>query len=320
MWNRVLRRVFFFIPQLFGFSLLIFLLAQWMPGDPLTGLSIPGVGESSVGLVKAQPVLDGPWYLRYLQWITSMLSGDFGLSYTYRMPVATLLDARLGNTLWLAMAALLLTYLIAIPLGIYAGRFNGSLGDKVIGFLNNISSALPLFMGALLLVWLFGFQLGLFPTRGVPLLPGSQTLLAALLNRLRHLALPAFALALSASSSTIKRLRSGIIEAKQEDYVLTARSKGVPEMMVYRRHIFRNSSLPITALLGYDITGLIGGSVFIEYIFAYPGIGGLFIRSLESHDYSVIVALLMIYGLAALMGTLVSDIILIIVDPRIRIS
>ncbi|PTQ80799.1 peptide/nickel transport system permease protein [Trichococcus patagoniensis] len=314
MWNRILRRFFFIIPQLLAFSLLVFALAQWMPGDPLTGLIIPGMDQSGV-----DAILDNPWYIRYLQWIANMLRGDFGLSYTYRMPVGVLVGARLGNTLLLAMASLLLSYLIAVPLGIYAGRFNGSLGDKVIRFLNSISFALPIFMVALLLVWLFGFQLELFPTRGMPLLPETQSVFASLWNRLHHLALPALAFALSASAGNIQRLRSGIIEAKQEDYVLTARSKGVPESMVYRRHIFRNASMPVTSLLGYDITGFIGSSIFIEYIFSYPGIGRLFISSLESRDFSVIVALLLFYGLAALIGTLVSDIILTIVDPRVRV-
>jgi peptide/nickel transport system permease protein len=319
MWNRILRRFFFIIPQLLAFSLLVFALAQWMPGDPLTGLIIPGMDQSSVDAIQASAVLDNPWYIRYLQWIANMLRGDFGLSYTYRMPVGVLVGARLGNTLWLAIASLVLSYLIAVPLGIYAGRFYGSLGDKVIRFLNSISFALPIFIVALLLVWLFGFQLELFPTRGMPLLPETQSVFASLWNRLHHLALPALAFALSASAGNIQRLRSGIIEAKQEDYVLTARSKGVPESMVYRRHIFRNASMPVTALLGYDITGFIGSSIFIEYIFSYPGIGRLFISSLESRDFSVIVALLLFYGLAALIGTLVSDIILTIMDPRVRV-
>ena len=318
MWNRILRRFFFIIPQLLAFSLLVFALAQWMPGDPLTGLIVPGMDQGSVDAIQASAVLDNPWYIRYLQWITNMLRGDFGLSYTYRMPVAVLVGARLGNTLWLAAASLLFSYLIAVPLGIYAGRFNGSLGDKIIRFLNRISFALPIFVVALLLVWLFGFQLELFPTRGMPLLPETQSIFASLWNRLHHLALPALAFALSASAGNIQRLRSGIIEAKQEDYVLTARSKGVPESMVYRRHIFRNASMPVTSLLGYDITGFIGSSIFIEYIFSYPGIGRLFISSLESRDFSVIVALLLIYGLAALIGTVVSDIILTIADPRVR--
>ncbi|MFY9901261.1 MAG: ABC transporter permease [Trichococcus sp.] len=318
MWNRILRRFFFIILQLLAFSLLVFALAQWMPGDALTGLIIPGMDQNSVDAIQVSAVLDNPWYIRYLQWITNMLSGDFGLSYTYRMPVDVLVGARLGNTLWLAAASLLLSYLVAVPLGIYAGRFNGSLGDKIIRFLNNISFASPIFVVALLLVWLFGFQLELFPTRGMPLLPETLGVFASLWNRLNHLVLPALTFALSASAGNIQRLRSGIIEAKQEDYVLTARSKGVPESMVYRRHIFRNASMPVTSLLGYDITGFIGSSIFIEYIFSYPGIGRLFISSLNSRDFSVIVALLLIYGLATLIGTVVSDIILTIADPRVR--
>ncbi|MDK2779911.1 MAG: peptide/nickel transport system permease protein [Trichococcus sp.] len=318
MWNRILRRFFFIIPQLLAFSLLVFALAQWMPGDPLTGLVVPGMDQSSLDVIHADAILDNPWYIRYLHWLTNMFSGDFGLSYTYRMPVAVLVGARLGNTLWLAMTSLLLFYLIAVPLGIYAGRFNGSLGDKVIRFLNSISFALPIFIVTLVLVWLFGFQLKLFPTRGMPLLPETQGVFSSLWNRLYHIALPALAFALSASAGNIQRLRSGIIEAKQEDYVLTARSKGVPESMVYRRHIFRNAIMPVTALFGYDVTGFIGSSIFIEYILAYPGIGRLFITSLESRDFSVIVALLLIYGLAALIGTLVSDVILTIADPRVR--
>jgi peptide/nickel transport system permease protein len=208
--------------------------------------------------------------------------------------------------------------LIAVPLGIYAGRFNDSMGDKVIRLLNSISFALPIFIVALVLVWLFGFKLELFPTRGMPLLPESQSAIVSIWNRLYHVVLPALTFALSASAGNIQRLRSGIIEAKQEDYVLTARSKGVPESMVYRKHIFRKASMPVTSLFGYDITGFIGSSIFIEYIFSYPGIGRLFISSLESRDFSVIVVLLLTYGLAALVGTLVSDIILTIADPRVR--
>jgi peptide/nickel transport system permease protein len=313
MWNKILRRSLLIIPQLLAFSLLVFALAQWMPGDPLTGRIIQGMDQGSM-----TATLGNPWYVRYLQWIRNMLNGDFGLSYTYLMPVEVLIGARLSNTLFLATVSLLLSYLIAVPLGIYAGRFNDSMGDKVIRLLNSISFALPIFIVALVLVWLFGFKLELFPTRGMPLLPESQSAIVSIWNRLYHVVLPALTFALSASAGNIQRLRSGIIEAKQEDYVLTARSKGVPESMVYRKHIFRKASMPVTSLFGYDITGFIGSSIFIEYIFSYPGIGRLFISSLESRDFSVIVVLLLTYGLAALVGTLVSDIILTIADPRVR--
>ena len=132
--------------------------------------------------------------------------------------------------------------------------------------------------------------------------------------------LPALSYALLATTSTIQYLRTGVIDAKQEDYVKTARAKGVPEKVVYNKHIFRNSILPIASFLGYDITGLIGGSIFIERIFSFPGMGRLFIDSLGARDYSVITALILLFGLTALFGTLLSDIIMSIVDPRIRIE
>jgi peptide/nickel transport system permease protein len=132
--------------------------------------------------------------------------------------------------------------------------------------------------------------------------------------------LPAITMAILSTTVTIQYLRTGIIDAKSQDYVRTARAKGVPERVVYNRHIFRNSILPIASFLGYELTGLIGGSIFIENIFTYPGIGQLFFNSISSRDYSVILALLLIFGMGTLLGTLISDIIMSIVDPRIRVK
>lgn len=195
-----------------------------MPGDPLTGRIIQGMDQGSM-----TATLGNPWYVRYSQWIGNMLNGDFGLSYTYLMPVEVLIGARLSNTLF-SNGLSLLSYLIAVPLGICVGRFNDSMGDKVIRLLNSTGFALPIFIVALVLVWLFGFKLELFPTRGMPLLPEiSECDCLYLEQGFYHVVLPALTFALSASAGNIQRLRSGIIEAKQEDYVLTARSKGVPE-------------------------------------------------------------------------------------------
>ena len=132
--------------------------------------------------------------------------------------------------------------------------------------------------------------------------------------------LPAFTMAILSTTGTIQYLRTGVIDAKSQDYVRTARAKGVPENVVFNRHIFRNSILPIAAFLGYEFTGLIGGSVFIENIFSYPGMGNLFVTSILGRDYSVILALLLLFGTATLLGTLLSDIIMSIVDPRVRVQ
>ena len=234
--------------------------------------------------------------------------------------MAKLIGQRAGNTIILSFFSLILSYLIALPLGMLAGRYHNSFLDKTITTYSYLSFAVPTFVLALLVLWFFGYILEWFPTSGsvdVQLRSGS---LSYVLNRLYHLILPAITYALLATTSTIQYLRSEVIDAKTQDYVKTAKSKGVPEKIVFNRHIFRNSALPIASTMGYQITGLIGGSIFIEQIFAYPGMGQLFISSIQSRDYSVITALVLLFGIATLVGTLLSDIIMSMVDPRIRIQ
>ncbi len=320
MWKTILRRVLVMIPQILILSLLVFLMAQIMPGDPFTGLITPDMDPATIEKLREAAGLNNPWYVQYWDWITNAIQGDFGKSYTYKIPVAELIGQRVGNTIWLSIVSLIFTYLIALPLGMYAGRRNGSWGDKAISFYNYVSFAIPTFVFALLLIWIFGFTLGWFPTRGTVGSGIEKGTLEYIWSRFYHLILPALSYALLATTSTIQYLRTGVIDAKQEDYVKTARAKGVPEKVVYNKHIFRNSILPIASFLGYDITGLIGGSIFIERIFSFPGMGRLFIDSLGARDYSVITALILLFGLTALFGTLLSDIIMSIVDPRIRIE
>ena len=320
MSKTILRRILVMIPQILILSLLVFLMAQIMPGDPFTCLITPDMDPATIEKLREAAGLNNPWYVQYWDWITNAIQGDFGKSYTYKIPVAELIGQRVGNTIWLSIVSLIFTYLIALPLGMYAGRRNGSWGDKAISFYNYVSFAIPTFVFALLLIWIFGFTLGWFPTRGTVGSRLEKGTLEYIWSRFYHLILPALSYALLATTSTIQYLRTGVIDAKQEDYVKTARAKGVPEKVVYNKHIFRNSILPIASFLGYDITGLIGGSIFIERIFSFPGMGRLFIDSLGARDYSVITALIILFGLTALFGTLLSDIIMSIVDPRIRIE
>lgn len=320
MWKTILRRVLLMIPQIVILSLLVFLMAQVMPGDPFTGLITPEMDPQTIERLRESYGLNNPWYVQYWNWVTNALQGDLGRSFTYKIPVSQIIGERVGNTIWLSIVSLIFTYLIALPLGMYAGRYNGTWGDKAISFYNYVSYAIPTFVFALLLIWIFGFSLNWFPTRGTVQTGLETGTLEYIWSRFYHLILPALSYALLATTSTIQYLRTGVIDAKQEDYVKTARSKGVPENKVYNKHIFRNSILPIASFIGYDITGLIGGSIFIERIFSFPGMGRLFIDSLGARDYSVITALILLFGLTALFGTLLSDIIMSIVDPRIRIE
>lgn len=320
MWKTILRRVLLMLPQIFILSVLAFLIAKMMPGDPFTGLITPETDPNTIEALRVKAGFYDPLPVQYWNWISKAFRGDFGQSYTYKYEVTKLIGERIGNTVWLSLVTLILTYLIALPLGMIAGRYQNSWADKVIVVYTFITYSIPVFVFALLLLWLFGYTLGWFPTRGSVDSNVVSGTLGYYVNKFHHLILPAFTMAILSTTGTIQYLRTGVIDAKAQDYVRTARAKGVPEKVVFNRHIFRNSILPIAAFLGYEFTGLIGGSVFIENIFSYPGMGNLFVSSITGRDYSVILALLLLFGTATLLGTLLSDIIMSIVDPRVRVQ
>ena len=320
MWKTILRRVLLMLPQIFILSVLAFLIAKMMPGDPFTGLITPETDPNTIEALRVKSGFYDPLPVQYWNWISKAFRGDFGLSYTYKYEVTKLIGQRIGNTVWLSLLTMILTYLIALPLGMIAGRYQNSWADKAIVVYTFITYSIPVFVFALVLLWLFGYTLGWFPTRGSVDSDVVSGTLAYYLNKFHHMILPAFTMAILSTTGTIQYLRTGVIDAKSQDYVRTARAKGVPENVVFNRHIFRNSILPIAAFLGYEFTGLIGGSVFIENIFSYPGMGNLFVSSITGRDYSVILALLLLFGTATLLGTLLSDIIMSIVDPRVRVQ
>lgn len=318
MWKTILRRLLLMIPQLIILSLIAFAIAKMMPGDPFTGLIDPSIDPAIIEKMRIESGYYDPLHIQYFRWIGNIFQGDFGQSVFFKQPVISIIGERLNNTIWLSLLTMILTYLIALPLGMIAGRYQNSIADRIIVVYNFLTYSMPTFIFAILLLWFFGYNLGWFPTRGSV---GSDVAgFAYVLSRLKHMILPALTMAILSTTGTIQYLRTGIIDAKSQDFVRTARAKGVASKVVYNRHIFRNSILPIASFLGYELTGLIGGSIFIETIFTYPGIGGLFFSSIGTRDYSVILALLLMFGFATLLGTLLSDIIMSIVDPRIRVK
>ena len=320
MWKVIVRRILLMIPQLFALSLLVFILAKFMPGDPFTGLITPETDPVALEQLRIKAGVYDPWYIQYWNWITNALQGDFGMSYTFKVSVSSLIGERGLHTLWLSLFSVVLVYLIAIPLGILAGRYQNSLLDKSIVLYSYVSYAIPTFVLSLLFLYLFGYQLSIFPTSGsvdVGYQPGT---FGYIINKFYHLLLPSISYAILGTTAMIQYLRNEVIDAKGQDYVKTARSKGIPIQKVYSKHIFRNSLLPIASFFGFTITGLLGGSIFIETIFAYPGMGQLFVQAITGRDYSVITALVLLYGFLTLLGSLLSDIIMSMVDPRIRID
>ncbi len=321
MWKTVLRRFLVMIPQLFILSIIVFALGKMMPGDPFTGLITPNIDPSAIERLREEAGLNDPIPVQYKNWMVRIFrDGDFGKSYTYKMPVTSLIGERAANTLWLSLLTLIIMYLIAVPMGIYAGRYQNSRFDKAVIVYNFISFAVPLFVFALIVLLIFGYRLGWCPTTGSVELGIEKGTLAYALSKLHYMIAPAITAAVLRTTYTVQYLRNEVIDAKNQDYVKTARSKGVPVNKIYSHHIFRNSLLPIAAFFGFQITGLLSGSVFIETIFGYSGMGELFISSICSRDYSVINALVLLFGFLTLVGSLLSDIIMSAVDPRIRIE
>lgn len=321
MWKTVLRRVLIMIPQLFVLSIIVFLLAKLMPGDPFSGIAEnPKISQAVIEQMRIKSGFYDPIYIQYFKWLKNFFSGDFGMSYVSGKSVSTLVGERIFNTFNLALFATILQYLISIPIGMYAGRHNNSKFDKGVVFFNFLTYAIPSFVFYLFMILLFGYKFKLLPTSGSVDISMVQGTFAYYVDKFKHLILPGTCMAILGTTSTIQYLRNEVIDSKQSDYVRTARAKGVPISKVYSRHIFRNSILPIAAFFGFTITGLFGGAVFAETIFAYPGMGKLFVNSIMDRDYSVITTLMMFFGCLTLIGSLLSDLIMMIVDPRIKID
>ncbi|GEK91693.1 ABC transporter permease [Alkalibacterium kapii] len=319
MWKTIIRRILLMIPQILILSILIFILADFMPGDPFTGLVDPNLDPAQLDVMREAYGLNDPLPVKYVRWMKNALQGDFGRSFNYQQPVTAVIAGRMGNTIRLSLLSIILTYLIGLPLGILAGRYNESVLDKTVLVYNFVSFAVPIFVLALLMVWVFGYNLNWFPARG-SISVNADTQWEKWMSQLYHLLLPSITTAILGTTSIIQYLRSEIIDAKVSDYVKTARSKGVPIQKVYTKHIFRNASLPIASGFGFTIVSLFTGSIFIEKIFTYRGMGYLFLQSINTRDYSVIFVLALFYGFLGLIGTLLSDVILMAVDPRIRID
>ena len=318
MWKVFVRRVLMLVPQLFALSVLIFIIGYMMPGDAFTGMISPQYSPQRVAQLREIHGLDDPWYVQYARWMRGAARGDFGRSLTYRLPVTELAAQRALNTVHLQLLTLALMYAIALPLGIIAGKHNGRLPEKIISTYGYLMLATPTVVFGMLVLYVFGFRLGWVPVRGSVDL-GVTSGVDYFVSRLRHMIAPALTGALLWTTHIVQYLRNEIVEFKNSDFVTTARSKGVPMNSIYTRHILRNALLPIAASLGLMIFAMLTGSVFIESVFSYPGLGGLFLDSIMQRDYSVINFLLMLFGVMLVLGAFVSDVLISVADPRIRI-
>lgn len=314
-----LRRILTMIPLLILISAVVFALALLMPGDPFTGEIDPNNTKPEyLEEMREKHGLNDPIPVQYTRWATSALQGEFGKSTTYKKDVKDVIAERLPNTLFLALSALVITYTLAFILGMYSGRKPYTLGDNLIATFNYIGISIPQYIIAIIAIYFFAYNLGWFPSNGsiTPgLAPGTFEYWK---DKIHHVILPAMTLGLFSTAAYTQFLRNDIIQNSGQDYVRSARARGTSESRIYNKHILRNSIIPLVTFFGFDLATLIGGAIITETIFTYPGIGMLFVDSIDSRDYAVVMSLTLIFSTLTLLGNLVSDLLYGVIDPRIR--
>lgn len=306
------RRALSLFLALIAASVVIFVMLQAVPGDPAAFMLGMNASEDAVAALRAELGLEGPLVVRYLAWISGMLGGDFGTSYTYRVPVVELVSERIVVSAPLAVMALVLSTVIAIPVGLIAAARRGGAADWGIMGGTQLGIAVPNFWFAMILVLVFAVKLrwvsaGGFPGWDAGLWPGVRALL-----------LPAIALALPQASILARVLRSALLDTLDQDYIRTARAKGLSRRATVVRHALRNAMIPVLTILGLQFSFLLAGAIIIENVFFLPGLGRLIFQGITQRDLIVVQSVTMLLVFAVILVTFLVDLAYTFADPRLR--
>ena len=307
----LLGRLLSLVLSLIAASIVIFLVIEVVPGDPAQFMLGLNAQPETLAALHAQMGLDQPLFVRYASWIAGMLHGDFGTSYTYRVPVTELVNARLGVSLPLALYALTLTSLIAFPAGILAAARRNSKTDLAVMGVTQLGVAVPNFWFAMLLVLVFAVILHWFSAGGFP---GWQDPWLGI----RALTLPAIALALPQASILTRVMRSALLDTLGEDYIRSARAKGLSRREALWRHALRNALIPVLTILGLQFSFLLAGGIIIENVFFLPGLGRLVFQAITQRDLIVVKSVVMLLVFAVILVNFLVDMSYAFVDPRLR--
>ena len=294
---------------------MIYTLINLAPGGPLSVLAASGeMSLSDLEALKISMGLDKPIVIRYFIWLGDLLHGDFGISYRTSQEVSLMISQRIMPSLMLTGTGILAAMLVGVPLGIISAYKPNSVWDHISTFISFIGASVPNFFLSLLLIYVLAVKLKWFPTSGMQ----SSGMSGNLLDLLHHLALPAFVCGIQPIGNYIKQTRSSVLEVLNEEYIKTARSKGLTNVVIVLKHAFRNALIPIVTTISLSIPFLIGGAVVTEQIFAWPGIGSLMITAITSRDYPVIMGVAVLICGVVLVANLILDLIYAALDPRIK--
>jgi len=306
MKSVLFRRILITLPVVLGVVSLVFLLIHLIPGDPVEIM----LGESALPAdrteLRRELGLDRPVLEQYGRFLLQLSRGDLGESLHYREPVTRLIAQRYPATLLLTVAALFVSLCIALPAGIVSGVRQYSIWDHAVMFLALLGVSMPNFWLGPLLILVFSIHVGWFPVSGM--------------GGLRHLVLPALTLGTSMAAIVARMTRSAILEELREEYVLTARAKGLSERAVILKHVLRNALLPVVTVVGLQFGALLAGAVITETIFSWPGLGTLLIQSIQTRDYPVVQGCVLVISLSYVVVNLLTDVVYVFIDPRIQVA
>lgn len=319
MRNYLIRRILQMIPVFILIVIAVFFLIHSAPGDPVTGMMDPTMRPEVKAELRARLGLDQPIYKQFIGWCGELLKGNLGYSTIYKKTVVSVIGDFVWSTFILSFFALVISLLIGIPAGVISATKQYSLRDNALSIVSLIGISMPSFFFGILLIKFLSFDLKLFPIFGMM----DQSVRNAAwhvrtLNIMWHMMLPGIVLGLGSTASFMRYTRSAMLDVIRQDYIRTARAKGLAEKVVVYRHAMRNAMIPIITLLGFQLPGLLSGAVITESVFGWPGLGKVGVDAIMGRDYSLLMAINMMNAFLLIVGMLLSDVLYGVVDPRIK--
>ncbi|MEA4998881.1 MAG: ABC transporter permease [Candidatus Limiplasma sp.] len=316
MMRYIIKRILIAIPVLIGITMLDYLIMS-MAGSPLSMMTGPRVSQAALEARAVQLGLTQPWYIQYFTWLGQMLSGNWGYSIKTYQPVLDMIRGNLGPTLLLVGTSMVLGFIVAIPAGVYSATHQYSKGDYAAVTFSFLGTSIPSFFLALIMVYVFTVRLGWLPSGGMLTLGGGG---GDVWDIARHMLMPTVVLTASLAGSNIRYIRSSMLEILRQDYLRTAKAKGIGRFLTINKHAMRNALLPIITVIGMELPMLIGGAVIVEQVFSWPGLGQLTMTAIMNRDYPVIMGVSLLSAVLVVAGNLLTDILYAVVDPTIQLK
>jgi len=320
MRQYITRRLLEMIPVLIGISFLLFIIFAMAPGDAVDNIQNPNLSQERILELKKQYGLIGNPVERYFNWAKKAVQFDFGKSIKHKQDVSEVIGIYVWNSFWLSLLSFLLSTIISIPIGVVSATKQYSGFDKFFTVFALFGTSIPSFFFGMVLIKIFAVDLMIFPVSGMTSLGTSTTGLAYVADVVKHMFLPLMVLTLISLAGLMRYTRTAMLEVIRQDYIRTARSKGLSEKVVIYKHALRNAMIPIVTILAMQLPSLFGGAILTEQVFGWPGIGKVSIEAINGRDYPLLMGFDVLMALLTLFGNLIADIAYALVDPRIRLK